>query len=973
MRFLSFAFAFVKISSRYSGASLILIGLALLKPSYATAADLVWIGGTGAWDAAPNWSPPQLPGPVDRVYITNNGTYTVTVDRSDPVIGGLTLGGAAGAQTLALDRTIFTLVSESTVDTNGHLVLLNNGATLVGPPTLTVHGSLTWSGGDMTAAGRTVIGADGTLLIDGNCELNERTLINAGIATWSAGNFDMANGAIFSNVFEATLTTTFDGHNNVSGALPLFVNEGTFRKTGGTLNTSIDAHFINSGTVEVQSGFLRYNANQQTAGLTLLKGGGLDAQAAPIQLLGGSLVGTGLVTVANTEHLINSASLSPGLPFGQLDIAGNYQQTSSGELNIEIGGNSSGSFDLISVSSGGAGGVATLAGTLNVSLTNDFYPAPGAAFTFLSALMRVGVFDAINYPSNEVGFEISYGQNSVTLRAVNVRPTIAPIADQIADELSTLAVAASATDADPGQSLTWSLDSAPQGMSINPITGETLWTPGEDQGSSTNSVRVRVSDNGSPGLSATAEFEVIVHEVNEPPLLRLPADQTIGELAAFQSEAAAEDTDIPTNALSFELISGPEGLTVSNDGLIAWTPTETQGPGVYVVTLRVVDLNLEASQDAQLADTNSFTVTVHELNQPPELALPLIQTATEETPFTASVSASDPDTPPNPLSYGLVAPPDGMMIDSASGEISWTPGEAQGPSTNIIEVVVTDFNAAAIEEQHLSVTNGFTVIVNEANTPPSLTMPADQVCDEETTFNLALFASDLDIPTNALTFSLIDPPTGMTMDASSGVISWIPDETQGPSTNAITVRVSDGELNATESFQIIVQEVNLPPVLTPPRDVTIHATASLSLVATAEDPDLPSQELIFELVAGPDLLEVSSDGLISWMPFESQIGVADVFIRVKDGAPGLADTRNFRITVVPRPILEIPRLESPELVLTWSAVPETSYRIESKLDLDPDVWEEVPGDVVSTGTIASKIVEESASGSKRYYRVRVLP
>lgn len=102
--------------------------------------------------------------------------------------------------------------------------------------------------------------------------------------------------------------------------------------------TSIDYQFINTGTVEVQTNTLRYAFNQQTEGLTLLNGGGLAAQAQPLQFLGGTLMGTGLVTMANTQSLTNSATINPGLPLGQLDIAGNYRQTASGVLNIELGG-----------------------------------------------------------------------------------------------------------------------------------------------------------------------------------------------------------------------------------------------------------------------------------------------------------------------------------------------------------------------------------------------------------------------------------------------------------------------------------------------------------------------------------------------------------------------------------------------------------------------------------------------------------
>src|SRR5213078_4751471 len=52
-------------------------------------------------------------------------------------------------------------------------------------------------------------------------------------------------------------------------------------------------------------------------------------------------------------------------------------------------------------------------------------------------------------------------------------------------------------------------------------------------------------------------------------------------------------------------------------------------------------------------------------------------------------TAADEDLPANVLTYQLVSPPTGASIDS-SGVITWTPSEAQGPSTNTFTTVVTD-------------------------------------------------------------------------------------------------------------------------------------------------------------------------------------------------------------------------------------------------------------------------------------------
>ena len=76
-----------------------------------------------------------------------------------------------------------------------------------------------------------------------------------------------------------------------------------------------------------------------------------------------------------------------------------------------------------------------------------------------------------------------------------------------------------ATDPDLSyNTLTYSLAlSAPPGAFINPTNGVFTWTPSEAQGPGTNIVGVMVTDNGSPRLSDTNFFTVVVNEANRPP------------------------------------------------------------------------------------------------------------------------------------------------------------------------------------------------------------------------------------------------------------------------------------------------------------------------------------------------------------------------------------------------------------------------------------------------------------------------
>jgi acrosin len=147
-------------------------------------------------------------------------------------------------------------------------------------------------------------------------------------------------------------------------------------------------------------------------------------------------------------------------------------------------------------------------------------------------------------------------------------------------------------------------------------------------------------------------------------------------------------------------------------------------------------------------------------------------------------------------------------------------------------------------------------------------------------------------------------PAGASIDPVSGLFSWTPDEADGPGTFTVTVRVTDDgtpNLDDFETIMIMVNEVNMAPVLGAIGDQEVDEGTELIFTASAMDDDLPANGLMFSLdtgaPAGASIDPVS--GLFSWTPGEEQ-GPAEhvVTIRVSDdGTPGLDDFETITITV----------------------------------------------------------------------------
>jgi VCBS repeat-containing protein len=319
--------------------------------------------------------------------------------------------------------------------------------------------------------------------------------------------------------------------------------------------------------------------------------------------------------------------------------------------------------------------------------------------------------DSFTYQSLDGQTNLGTATVTITINPVNDAPVLPAQTNRTVAELATLTVTNAATDLDlPPDVLSYSLLNAPEGAVIDG-NGVITWTPSVTQGPSTNTITTVVTDDGLPPLSATNNFLVFVRDINSQPILPSQTNPTVNELTLLiVTNTATEDNILPLN-LAYQFLSVPLDVTIDANGIIRWTPSEAAGPGSYTISTTVTDT------DSSLQATNSFLVTVNEVNSAPALPLQGNVTISGGQVLTVFNGASDTDKPPNTLTYQLLASPNNASID-AIGLITWTPAPNQVPSTNLFITKVTDFNPFAVNAQHLSATNSFTVTVLPAGMPP---------------------------------------------------------------------------------------------------------------------------------------------------------------------------------------------------------------------------------------------------------------
>ena len=363
----------------------------------------------------------------DLCDLTSTGTIrtssgTLVLSSRDTAISGpldvqvnttLAFGGAIGSNTHVFNPgTVFTgtgtiRFAGGNISADVDLAIpcqveLSIAANLGGTGNITLQHTSLWSGGTMSGSGTTRVnpGVELTLNSNSSKTLDGRTLVNAGTIQWDeAGWIFGNNGGAVTNTgaFYLNGSGTFVGD---VGVQPVFTNDGTVAQLDPSGDSTFsNCRFVNNGTLQIDNGIVMFT--------------GAELANSP----SGVIQGRATLHVGNGTFE-NQGTVNPGTSPGILTITGNYPQSSSGVLNIEIGGTDAAlpEYDQLIVT-----GNAALAGTLNVILANSFVPEAGNHFEILSYAGRSGQFDAENLPGlgSNLEWVMDYGPTTIALDVID--------------------------------------------------------------------------------------------------------------------------------------------------------------------------------------------------------------------------------------------------------------------------------------------------------------------------------------------------------------------------------------------------------------------------------------------------------------------------------------------------------------------------------------------------------------------------
>jgi hypothetical protein len=384
---------------------------------------------------------------------------------------------------------------------------------------------------------------------------------------------------------------------------------------------------------------------------------------------------------------------------------------------------------------------------------------------------------------------------------------------------------------------------------------------------------------------------------NRPPVFTPVMPMSSPEQTQIAFTVNAVDSDEGQTVTYALGADAPPGAVIdSKTGRFQWLPSENDGPGAYSFLVRALDNGSPVRTGLVRVQIN-----VTEVNLTPNPLAEVTLEVKESVEFVTQLEATDPDRPAQVLTFeaeGIL--PVGFVL-SSKGQITWTPDESLGGTTQTVAYRVSDDGVPS-----RSVSGVLRIRVLEINNSPIFETVVSQKLVEGTPWSLALKAVDPEgLPVR---FQIDGPaPDGFVLNPQTGAVSWTPTEAQGPASVVVLLRAVDGSsdaLSVVRELLLEVAEVNQPPVLATIAPVTVEEGRSVSVVASATDPDQPAQNLRFTLEPGaPNGASIDPvSGLFQWTADDDTGAVTQaITVRVTDDGPGnLSATQRFEITVRPR-------------------------------------------------------------------------
>ena len=257
-------------------------------------------------------------------------------------------------------------------------------------------------------------------------------------------------------------------------------------------------------------------------------------------------------------------------------------------------------------------------------------------------------------------------------------------------------------------------------------------------------------------------------------------------------------------------------------------------------------------------------------NQLPEFSTAPIMSASVGETYRYDALAEDPDG--IAVTYVLTKAPESASVDPESGQIDWMP--SPGSDANVgFELRAYDSRGAYRRQQWM-------VDVTGANRPPVVSPIADVFATEGDLIEIPVSGFDPD--GDDLFYFADNLPPGAVFDPASQAIRWRPGGDDAGVYEDVSLHVSDGFVEASVRFEMVVANNNVPPVLAPIPDRVINEGDPVFLVLSASDDDGDPLRYRSPNLPPGAFLDPNT-GVFEWTPTFDQHGEFEFTLYADDG------------------------------------------------------------------------------------------
>ena len=403
----------------------------------------------------------------------------------------------------------------------------------------------------------------------------------------------------------------------------------------------------------------------------------------------------------------------------------------------------------------------------------------------------------------------------------------------------------------------------PTWLTLNTTTGELTGTPGNsDVGD--NSVVITATDGT---FNVSLSFTITVANVNDPPTFTSTPVTDATQDASYSYTVITDDVDTgSTVTLTGTTI--PDWLTLNTTGVLSGTPRNSDvGNNSVVIT----------ASDGTVDVTQEFTIIVANVNDPPTFTSTPVTSATQGQVYSYTVTTNDIDGDTVTLMGTTI--PNWLDWTTATGELTGTPGNSD-VGDHLVSITADDETDYVIQS--------FTITVDNVNDPPTFTSTPVTTATQDAPYSYTVATNDIDIG-DTITLTGTTIPSWLTL--ISGVLSGTPGNSD-VGNNSVVITASDGTVDVTQEFTIIVADLPSPPTFTSTPVTDATQGVSYSYMVTTDDNNGDTVTLTGTTI--PSWLTLIS-GELTGTPGNSDVGDHQVLITATDGTFNV--TQSFTITV----------------------------------------------------------------------------